>query len=245
MRGLLVKVGIDQTYGGWTAPCRSNGAFCYIPLKPRVPEAFEDRFQTTFDEFENIVEGFAPGAGNSFPAHLRGAPCHLDPDFRFLSYGESGQRARRMLEHFKGSEDNFIAFYASFMPVGQFQGPLIYALIGLYRFPQVNLARELPEHRREQNAHTRLAGYQQSDDIVIFADPKTSGRLRLLIPIGEWRNFAYRIRRSLLKEWGEISAHDGHIQGDTYLPHFAKPEKFLQWFHSRKPELVAQNNIDW
>jgi hypothetical protein len=211
-------------------------------MQPIVPETFDHGFQTTYEQFEADYQSFVNGNGH-FPDWLRGAPCHLDPDFRFLSYGDGGQRAGRIRHFFEGSEDNFIAFYASFRQVDNNQPYLVYAIIGFYRFQQVQMAHQVPIDRRHQNAHTRLAGYQQSEDIVIFANTRTSGRLRSLIPIGEWRNRAYRVRQELLNEWGGISSRDGYIQRSVYLPHFCEPEIFLHWFNDRHVELIAQDNI--
>ncbi len=84
MQGLLVRVGIDQTYGGWNAPCREDGAFCYIPMQPLDSEKFDQGFETTYDEFEQDYQRFA-GAESHFPKRLHQKTCHLDPDFRFVT----------------------------------------------------------------------------------------------------------------------------------------------------------------
>ncbi|MFA4956781.1 MAG: hypothetical protein WC556_07380 [Candidatus Methanoperedens sp.] len=243
MRGLLVRVGIDQTYGGWNAPCHADGAFCYIPMQPQNPELFDQGFKTTYDEFEQAYQHFT-GAEHPFPNWLHQAPCHLDPDFRFLTYGDREQRAKRILSFFKGSLDNFIVFYASFAPMGRDQEPLVYAIMGFYRFQNVSRANQVPFDRRNLNAHTRLASYQRGDDIVIFADQNSSGRLKLLIPIGEQlANKHYYVQEKLFKAWGGISSRNGWIQRSVYLPHFCDPEKFMQWFDTQNPEFVHENNI--
>lgn len=251
MPGLLVRVGIDQTYGRWNAPCRADGSFCYIPMQPKPRERFEPGFETTYDQFEQSCQVFAEGNGLVFPRRLRGDQCHLDPDFSFLSYGDSYQKAppilkaRRILKFFDGSRDNFIAFYASFEQIGR-PRPLVYAIIGLYRFQEVQLARKVPLKRRKENAHTRLADYQRddNDDIVIFADKNGSGRLRSLIEIGEQHNnHQYYVKEGLLREWQGISSHNGWIQRSAYLPEFCKPDLFLRWFAAQNPEFVQENNI--
>jgi len=38
-------------------------------------------------------------------------------------------------------------------------------------------------------------------DIVVRAKSGVSGRLTQCIPIGEWRDRAYRVRKDLLKTW--------------------------------------------
>ncbi len=246
MKGLLVRVGIDKTYGGWNAPCRADGSFCYVPMKPQEPENSEEGFQTTYDEFEIACSEFTNGTGVVFPNSLHGASPHLDPDFRYLSYGDGGQRAARIRKFFEGSDDNFIAFYASFQPIDYAQNVLVYAIIGLYRFRSVLSANQVPVNHRNHNAHTRVVGYQQANntDIVVFAEPNVSGRLTHLLPIGERRsNRQYYVERNLFDAWGGISSHDGWIQRSVYLPHFCEPERFLKWFGTQNPDLIANNNI--
>jgi hypothetical protein len=246
MRGLLVRVGIDQTYGSWNAPCRADGSFCYVPIPEDEQEQFELGFATTYHEFEQYCQIFAQGNGLVFPYGLRGIQCHLDPDFRFLSYGDSDRKATRMLNFFDGSHNNFIAFYASFKQIGLHPQPLVYAIIGLYRFQNVVWAKDVPLNQREQNAHTRLANYRRDNnkDIVIFADKKVSGRLKSLIEIGEQRNnHHYYIREQLLNIWGRTSPRTGWIQRSACLPNFLKPDLFLEWFNSQNPEFVSENNI--
>jgi hypothetical protein len=246
MRGLLVRVGIDKTFGGWNAPCRADGSFCYVPMKPKKSEVFEQGIEkTTYNEFEKACQIFAQGTDLVFPKWLHGALCHLDPDFRFLSYGDSGQRANRISTFFDGSRDNFIAFYASFKPIDFNNSyPLVYAIIGLYRFQGVKRVRDLIMlNQREKNAHTRLADYRE-DDIVIFADKNKSGRLRTLIQIGKRNeNRHYYVKEQLLKEWGGISSTNGWIQRSAYLPEFCKPDLFLQWLEKQNPKFVHENNI--
>lgn len=247
-KGLLVRVGIDQTYGGWNAPCHEDGAFCYIPMQPLIQEEFDQGFKTTYDEFEQVYQRFA-GAESQLPDKLHKEPCHLDPDFRFSTYGDKGgsARANRILEYFKGSPDNFIVFYASFKPIGRNQEPLVYAIMGFYRFQNVGLANQVPLDQRDQNAHTRLANYQlrTNNDIVIFADKNTSGRLKSLINIGEQRgeNRQYYVQEKLFNEWGGISSKKGWIQRSAYPPNFCDSEKFLKWFYAQNPEFVHENNI--
>jgi len=244
MLGLLVRVGIDQTYGGWNAPCRDDRSFCYVPIPIQQEELFDQGFETTYHEFEQDCQNFAQE--NVFPRRLQNAQSHLDPDFRFLSYGDTDRKARRIYAFFENSSDNFIAFYASFKQIGHEPRPLVYAIIGLYRFREVRFARDVPLNQREKNAHTRLAGYQNPNnaDIVIFADPRTSGRLRSLIQIGEQHdNHHYYVRNQLLRQWGGISSRNGWIQRSASLPHFCNPDLFLQWFEDQNPQLVHENNI--
>ena len=203
VKGLLVRVGIDQTYGGWNAPCLDNNSFCYLPIPIYPLEVFEHGLETTYDDFEQAYQRFAPANAVAFPDSLHGALCHLDPDFRFLSYGDSGARAKRIKDYFEGSMDNFIAFYASFRRIDSNQSDLVYAITGLYRFENVQYAKDVSELQRDQNAHSRVVNYQspENTDIVIFADKSKSGRLKYLLPIGERFSNHYYVREELLKQW--------------------------------------------
>ncbi|MDE3058081.1 MAG: hypothetical protein KGJ59_09010 [Bacteroidota bacterium] len=60
------------------------------------------------------VQLFMSQNGTGFQNWLQHSNCHLDPDFRFSTYGDGGQRATRIRTFFEGSQDNFIVFYASF-----------------------------------------------------------------------------------------------------------------------------------
>jgi len=67
-KGLLIRVGIDLSYGGWNAPYREDGSFYYIPMQPIVPEVFEDSFQTNYDEFEKAFNLYVEDCELTFPA---------------------------------------------------------------------------------------------------------------------------------------------------------------------------------
>jgi hypothetical protein len=243
MRGLLVKVGMDRTIEGWSPPCLSDGRFCYVPRRMINIGDLRHGSEAAADEFDLALQSFAPDRPDFSPARLPGTVSHLDPDFQHLRFGDSGQRSRQIIQHFADSRDNFIAFYASFMPIDGAGVHLTYALIGLFRFARVVHGRRAMKRLRENAVGNRDGGSATNGDIMIYADPMVSGRLVSLVPIGEWRKFAYRLREPLLELWGGISSRDGYIQRDACVPHFLDPEKFLRWFHERGPVLVAQNNI--
>jgi hypothetical protein len=118
--------------------------------------------------------------------------------------------------------------------------PLIYALIGLYVVEEIVLARSIPRSRWAENAHTRRV--PSDGDIVVRAKPGVSGRLRRCIPIGEFRDRVYRVRKDLLTAWGGLDIADGYIQRSVRLPAFRNTAKFYRWFLAQKPELIQRNN---
>ena len=234
MNGLLVRVGIDATDGGWNAPVlAATGDFAYVTITEEKPlRAGQARL---YDELKPAVQRF----GVSLPTDLLGKPTHLDPDFDHLTYGDRGQRGKRVATLGAG---DIIAFFASLRARDDPDHRLVYALIGLYVIDEIVPAASVPPNRWHENAHTRRA--PASDDIVVRARSGSSGRLRTCIPIGEFRDRSYRVSRDLLQAWGDLDIKDGFIQRSVRLPMFRDADRFYRWFLAQKPELAASNNPD-
>jgi len=232
VNGLLVRVGIDSTDGGWNAPVRlASGGFAFVTITETKP--LRPGMARLYDEFAPALKPY----GQCVPVGLRGQPTHLDPDFEHLTYGDQGQRGLRVSGLGRG---DVLAFFAALCPVDGPARPLVYALIGLYVIDEIVRARDVPQALWSENAHTRrLPG---ETDIVVRARPGVSGRLRRCLPIGELRNRAYRVRRDLLKTWGGLDIEDGYIQRSVRLPAFLGAGKFYRWFLKQQPQLVAANN---
>lgn len=230
MKGLLVRIGIDSTDGYWNAPVdRATGEFAYVTIteaKPLRPSL--GRF---FDEFMPAVSKF----NVELPQHLKGMPTHLDPDFSTLTYGDQGRRAKqiRQLER-----DDLLVFFASLRE--RSSDALLYALVGLYVIDEIVSALAIDRNRWSENAHTRRI--PRTDDIVVRARPNISGRLQKCIPIGEYRNHAYRVKLELLEHWGGLAVKDGYLQRSARLPAFREAAKFYEWFLTDKPSLLQKNN---
>jgi hypothetical protein len=165
---------------------------------------------------------------------------HLDPDFEYLTYGDNGMRRGRSVGALR--EGDFIAFFASLRPTRPVAHTLIYALIGLFRLGDVVCVGSIPSSRWGENAHTRRIKHSETD-VIVRAERTTSGRLRRCIPIGEWRNRAYRVRTDLLESWGHLSCRDGYIQRSAVPPAFLEPARFITWFEAQAPQLVPSNNV--
>lgn len=233
MNGLLVRVGIDQTFGGWNAPVDpETGRFAYVTI-PEEPDAVRPKLARRYDEYTGALRAF----GRTLPAHLVGKFTHLDPDFSHLTYGDSWPRSKPIIEMKRG---DFVAFYAGLAPTTPTQDNLVYAIIGFYLIDEVVRVKDVPSPRWHENAHTRRTGGE--DDVIVRAQPGVSGRLTRCTPIGEFRDRAYRVRKDLLKEWGGLGVKDGYIQRSGALPAFTDPERFHAWFKRQEPELVRGNN---
>jgi hypothetical protein len=235
VKGLLVRVGIDSTDGSWNAPMRlTSGEFAYVTISENVNRQLRGNLARYYDEFVSAAASF----GEQLPRALLGTPTHLDPDFDYLTYGDQGQRGKRIVALLK--PEDLLAFFAALRPVDGPSRPLIYAIIGFYVVDEIVSAGSIPEARWIENAHTRRV--PTDGEIVVRARPKVSGRLRRCIPIGELRGNVYRVRNDLLVAWGGLDIKDGYIQRSVRLPEFTDAAKFYRWFLARRPELMAQNN---
>jgi hypothetical protein len=187
-----------------------------------------------YDEFVPVAARF----GEELPGPLLGTPTHLDPDFDQLTYGDQGQRGKRITTFL--TTGDLLVFFAALRPVDGPSRPLIYALIGLYVIEEIVPAKSVPKMRWSENAHTRRV--PGDGDIVVRAKPGASGRLRRCIPIGELRDRIYRVRNDLLVAWSGLDIKDGYIQRSIRLPAFLDAKKFYGWFLAQKPALIERNN---
>jgi hypothetical protein len=239
MAGILLRVGVDNAAGQWNAPCHEDGRFCYVP----IPGGTSDRgaiFNHDYDEFVPWVAHL----GVEWPSHLSGT-CHLDPDFNHLTYGDGNNRGQRIRDCL-GAGD-FIAFWAGLRTIQT--EDIICSLIGFFTISSVVNATDLGPLDSHRNAHTRHSVRTDSGDVVVFANPARSGRLRRHIPIGQFRDRAQRVDSDLLQTWGGLENGgggdwpDGYIQRSGAPPIFRDPDRFLRWFWARKPKLVHANNV--
>ena len=245
MRAVLVRVGIDQAFGGWNAPVDpETHEFVYVPIPDRD---LRPNFATSYASIGGAVTAFASGRvvddkACTLPSDLGGREMHLDPDFRWLTYGDTDRRGKGLAD-FTGGD--VVVFYAGLRPCrpggGKRAGKLIYAVIGLYRAAEVVRLATVEEARWQENAHTRRVTHNP-DDVIVRATPRTSGRLHRCLPIGGWRDGAYRFFPELLAAWGDLSCKDGFLQRSAVPPTFLDPARFLAWFEGQRPEFIQDNN---
>jgi hypothetical protein len=239
MKAYLVRVGIDLTIesGNWVAPVDLlTLRFAYVPIlenETNGKKPIRAGYGTTYDKFKAVCESL----GKCLPQRLFKSYSHLDPDFEYLTYGDENLRGKPLLALESG---DILAFYSALRPIRPLIDKLTYALIGLFVVDRVTLAEAIPEEDWHKNAHTRRK--PDHTDIVAFGKEKLSGRLERCIPIGWWRNGAYRVTQELLHEWGGLLVRDGWIQRSAVLPQFCDPQKFYDWFKRQKVGLVPRNN---
>lgn len=244
MRALLVRVGIDQAFGKWNAPVDpATREFVYVPIPDKGLRAgLETPYlmvRAALDEFastRNVDAGTC-----ELPEALAGQQMHLDPDFSTLTYGDTATRGKALA----GFEPrDIVVFYAGLRPCRSIPAQsdkLTYAIIGLLRVREIVRAGDVERARWNENAHTRRNALNPTD-VIIRGEPGASGRLRRCLPIGELRDRAYRVRRDLLKAWGDLSVADGYIHRSANPPRFLDPARFMTWFAAQEPELLAANN---
>jgi hypothetical protein len=244
MKGLLVRVGADQSEGGgcWNGLVNSQtGEFVYVP----IPET--GIIHPEFEKPYSLVIPALKRFGFLLPEHLSADKMHLDPDFSHLSYGDQGQRAAQILA--KLGEGDLLVFYAGLRDVHP-QPRLVYAIIGLYVVDRIEKALSVLPALHDANAHTRRVLLPSSTDIVIRAKPAVSGRLERCLPIGSFRTPAgqpqksasYRVESSLLEKWGGLSIADGFLQRSARLPEFRDTSRFHEWFLEQQVPLLQANN---
>lgn len=240
-----MRVGIDQAFGGWNAPVDPETyEFVYVPIPDRD---LRSNLATPYSSIDGALAAFTRGRvvddkARTLPRDLEGREMHLDPDFRWLTYGDTNRRGKE-LAGFTGGD--VVVFYAGLRPCrpggGERAGKLIYAIIGLYRVAEVVRLATVEEARWHENAHTRRITHNP-DDVIVRATPRASGRLRRCLPIGGWRDGAYRVFPELLAAWGDLSCKDGFLQRSAVPPTFLDPARFLAWFEAQRPEPLQDNN---
>lgn len=234
MNVILVRVGADTTPagGGWNGPVDlATREFVYAPIRESDGKS-RPGFERRFAEIEPALGRF----GRSLPSTLSGKAMHLDPDFEHFTYGDQGQRAKQLADH--ATPGSWLVFFAGLRDVAT--NNLAYALIGRLVVDRIVPARDVPPDAWGRNAHTRRT--DPRDDIVVIGRAGESGRLQRCLPIGEYRDRAWRIRRDLLDAWGGVDVNDGYIQRSARLPRLQQPQAFVVWWNQQSSELIARNN---
>jgi hypothetical protein len=245
MRAYLVRVAIDKTAGGWNSPVDpETNEFVYVP----IPEnrAMRAALATPYRVIQPALARFAdahpaaPIRSVRLPSNLISANMHLDPDFAHLTYGDNGERRGKDLADL--GRGDVVVFYGGLRPVSACRHRLVYALIGLFRVSEVVRLKSVAASRWSENAHTRCVDHEGSD-VIVRGERGSSGRLRRCIPIGEYRDRAYRLTPEILKAWGGLSREDGYLQRSAVPPSLLDPQRLMRWFERQDAKLVSMNNF--
>ena len=246
-RGYLVRVGIDSKYGKWNAPMDPlTKEFVYVPIPENEKFSIRKGMRIEFNTFSKDLNRFRRRLKDvshvhfELPEDLRFSHAHLDPDFRYLTYGDNGRRRGAGVSTLE--KGDFIVFFSALKPVSECLHKLVYALIGIIVVDKIEKAVECAKENHYKNAHTRKEEIGETD-IIVTAQKNVSGRFERCIPIGEWRDKAYRVRKDLLDEWGGLNVKDGYIQRSAVPPEFSNAEKFIAWLYNIKIKLHHENNF--
>ena len=134
MKALLVRIGVDQAYGGWNAPVDAEGRFVYVPIPEKLGTPFMPGLERRYGEILPALERFCAEhdcdlyADLRFPKDLLHFPMHLDPDFESVTYGNRGNTRGRRIANL--NEGDLLVFYGGLRPVQHSEQRLIYALVG-------------------------------------------------------------------------------------------------------------------
>ena len=245
-RGYLVRVGIDSKYGKWNAPMDPvTNEFVYIPIPEDEKFSIRKGMKIEFNTFNKDLNRFRRKLKDvshvyfELPKDLKFSHAHLDPDIRYLAYGDNGRRRGAGVSTLE--KGDFVVFYSALKPVKQCIHKLVYALVGILVVEKIHKAVERAKEDYYKNAHTRKDKFGEAD-IIVTGQKDVSGRFEKCIPIGEWRDRAYRVRKDLLDEWGGLSVTNGFIQLSAVPPEFIDAEKFSKWLNKKKINLLNKNN---
>jgi Nucleotide modification associated domain 3 len=235
MKGLLIRVGADKSDGGgrWNGPVKpETGEFVYVPIPETKP------VHRGLEKPYTLISPALDALAETLPSHLTGQRMHLDPDFEHLTYGDRGSKGRQLSATLRC--DDVLVFYAGLNAVAS--DTLVYAIIGLLQVERIVRASDQDNAHADCNAHTRRILTPESDDVIVVGKREGSGRLRRCIPIGAYRNKAYRVREELLEAWGGLSVNDGYVQRSAVFPELLDAAKFMSWWNDQTPELLRLNN---
>lgn len=236
MNGLLVRVGADLSAAGgsWNGPVdRTTGDFIYVA----IPEtkSLHAGMERPYKALQPRLADF----GVDLPQHLLLRHMHLDPDFEHLTYGDNGERGKQLKLNLQPGD--LIGFYAGLRDI-RIAKPLVYAIIGVFVVDEILPAAHIPAPDRDINAHSRRVLEPGATDVIVRGRVGISGRLRRCLPIGEFRDRAYRLRHDLMDVWGGLAVKDGYLQRSARLPRFLEPARFLSWLEKQGPSLMQSNN---
>lgn len=230
-RALRVRVGADQSVpgGGFNEPVDTvTGGFVYggIPETQPVVAGWEHPYARLSDNLARM--------GTALPALLRDRNMHLDPDFEHCTYGDHRRRAAQLARRVQG---DMVVFYAGLRAIRE--RTLVYALVG-----QLTVARSVPA---TELANPSLNVYAQrktipAGGVIVVGTRCGSGRHARCVPIGIFRDGAYRVRRNLLETWSGPSVKNGFLQRSAGFPRPLDPDRFLGWLAAQQVRLVRRND---
>lgn len=217
------------------------GNLLFVPIPDGAEKEYTPNNARGYDEIIAPVRELATKCGAQnlcCPEKLRQRSMHLDPDFDHLTYGDNGMRRGAKIA--KLMRDDLLVFYAGLRSIIH-PSDLVYALVGLFVIEEVVRTIDVPTWRRHENAHTRWTKISDND-VIVRGQYGVSGRFDRCIPIGQWRDNAYRVSRDVEDAWGGLTVNNGYIQRSVVPPEFQDASKFYNWFRRQGIILLRRNN---
>lgn len=67
MNGLLIRIGVDQAYGGWNAPVDAERRFVYVPIPEKQGTPFHPGLERRYGELLPALQRFAASISATWP----------------------------------------------------------------------------------------------------------------------------------------------------------------------------------
>lgn len=177
MKALLLRVGIDKSYGA-LSPVFADLTYRYIPIYYRERKEIERKETRTYRHL---------GLHSYLPESLWDKKVHLDPEFQSFTYGDPGRLKRASL--LKLSKGDLLVFYIGGKAIETDQSEGCY-IIGYFCVETVVNWNELSTQRQAtvkmtftENAH--IVSSKSKTDLVLVKGSKQSKQLTHCIPITE------------------------------------------------------------
>jgi len=180
MKALLLHIGADSTNLGHSSPEFEDGTFTFIPIPEKVQLCVTKFYQDL---------GLAQYVSDNY----RYKKAHIDPDFRYLTYGEpkGSMRSKQVLKLLPG---DMIIFVASLAWNGRLRENMRKSIIGYFQVQAIveckirgknleivsgNPISERTQARIRNNAHAK----RTKDDFICLVGNQNSRLLKHHVPI--------------------------------------------------------------
>ncbi len=177
MKALLLRVGIDKTYGA-LSPVFADYTYKYIPIYYQNKKEVEKNERRTYRDL---------GLETYLPINLREKIVHLDPEFEMFTYGDPGRVKRSSL--LKLVKGDLLVFYIGGKEI-ETNGREGCFVIGYFVVDKVfdwNVSSErqrgLVKDEFKENAH--IISSKSKSNLVIVKGSNQSKKLKKCIPITE------------------------------------------------------------
>ena len=205
MKALLLHIGADSTNLGHSSPEFEDGTFTFLPIPEKAQQCVTKFYQDL-------------GLAQYVSENYRYKKVHIDPDFRFFTYGEpkGSMRSRQVLKLLPG---DMIIFVASLAWNGRLRENMRKAIVGYFQVQAIveckmrknklevikgNPISDRVHNRIKNNAHAK----RTHDDFICLIGNQNSRLLKHHVPITE-RGAPFMPNDNGKKIYGNKKFHQG------------------------------------